>query len=85
MNSPVDFTGPVNLGNPKEFTIIELAEKILSLTGSKAKVIFKTLPQDDPRQRKPDIGLAKSRLSWQPKIKLNHGLKETIVYFKHAV
>ncbi|MDR3302031.1 MAG: SDR family oxidoreductase [Spirochaetaceae bacterium] len=82
MHSRDGFTGPVNIGNPGEFTMIELAEKILSLTESKSKIIFKPLPQDDPLRRQPDISLAKKELSWQPKVPLEDGLKETIKYFK---
>ena len=81
MNGPDDFIGPVNLGNPDEFTILELAEKIIEITNSKSKVVFKSLPQDDPLQRKPDINLAKKRLKWQPAVKLDQGLKKTIEYF----
>jgi UDP-glucuronate decarboxylase len=79
------FTGPVNLGNPSEFTIRELAEKVLQLTGSRSRLVFKPLPQDDPRQRQPDITLAKSILSWEPKIGLEDGLKETIAFFKRTL
>lgn len=75
------FTGPVNTGNPGEFTMLELAEKILDLTGSKSKIIFKPLPSDDPKQRKPDITLAKEKLNWEPKIQLEEGLVKTIAYF----
>jgi len=82
MNSPKGFTGPVNLGNPEEFTILELAEMILKLTKSKSKIVFKPLPQDDPKQRRPDITLAKSRLNWEPKVPLQEGLIKTIEYFK---
>jgi len=82
MNSPKGFTGPVNLGNPSEFSILELAEMILKLTKSKSKIVFKPLPQDDPKRRQPDITLAKSRLNWEPKVNLEDGLKETISYFK---
>ncbi len=82
MNSPDDFTGPVNLGNPFEFTILELAHKVIELTGSKSKIVLRSLPQDDPTQRKPDINLAKSKLDWNPNINLNEGLKRTIDYFK---
>ena len=82
MSSENKFTGPVNLGNPDEFTILELAKKILSLTESTSKLIFLPLPSDDPRQRKPDIGLAYKKLSkWQPQTRLNDGLKKTINYF----
>ena len=82
MNSREEFTGPVNIGNPGEFTIKELAEKIIDLTGSKSKLEFLPLPQDDPTQRKPDITLAKKELdNWEPKIQLQEGLKKTIHYF----
>jgi UDP-glucuronate decarboxylase len=82
MNSPKDFTGPVNLGNPGEFTMQELADLVLSLTGSKSKIIHKSLPPDDPRQRKPDITLAKKVLKWEPRVELKEGLKDTIKYFR---
>ncbi len=76
-----DFTGPVNTGNPSEFTILQLAETVLELTGSKSELIFKPLPSDDPRQRQPDITLAKEKLGWEPKISLREGLVPTIAYF----
>ncbi len=76
-----DFTGPVNTGNPGEFTILQLAENVLELTGSKSELIFKPLPQDDPKQRCPDITLAKEKLGWEPKISLREGLVPTIAYF----
>lgn len=79
------FTGPVNLGNPIEFTILELAEKVIKLTGSRSEIVFKPLPQDDPVQRQPDISLAKSRLGWQPKVELEEGLKSTIAYFEERI
>lgn len=82
MNSPDDITGPVNTGSPEELTILELAEKIIDLTGSKSDIIFKPLPHDDPQQRKPDITLAKKMFNWKPKIKIDEGLKKTIVYFE---
>ena len=82
MESPADFTGPVNIGNPGEFTMIELAELVLRLVGSLSKLAFKPLPQDDPKQRQPDISLAKSELDWQPTVTLEDGLKETIAYFR---
>jgi UDP-glucuronate decarboxylase len=82
MNTPQGFYGPLNLGNPVEFTIRELAEKVLSLTGSKSRIERKPLPQDDPRQRQPDIALAKGKLDWQPKVALDDGLKETVRYFR---
>lgn len=77
-----DFIGPVNIGNPGEYTIRQLAEKVIELTGSKSKLIFKELPQDDPKQRQPNITLAKSKLNWEPKVQLNDGLIRTIEYFK---
>jgi UDP-glucuronate decarboxylase len=83
MQTRADFTGPVNIGNPGEFTMLELAEKILTLTKSRSKIIFQPLPQDDPRQRKPDIALAQKELGWQPQVALEDGLKETIGYFKN--
>lgn len=82
MNTGPDFTGPVNIGNPAEFTMIELAELVLRLTGSKSKLIFKDLPQDDPKQRKPDIQVATNKLDWAPKVSLNDGLLETVNFFK---
>ena len=81
MNTEDDFTGPVNTGNPGEFTILQLAETVLELTGSKSELIFKPLPQDDPKQRRPDISLAKEKLGWEPKISLREGLVPTIAYF----
>ena len=85
MNSSSDINGPINLGNNSEFTMIELAEKVLTLTGSKSKLIFKPLPLDDPRQRQPDLTKAKAELDWKPSISLDDGLKETINYFKKIV
>jgi len=85
MGTPPDFTGPVNVGNPGEFTMLELAERVLQLTASKSKLIFKPLPEDDPRQRKPDINLAKTKLGWEPKVSLEDGLKETIAYFEKTI
>jgi UDP-glucuronate decarboxylase len=82
MDSPVGVTGPINLGNPVEFTMLELAEQVIRLTGSSSKLVFHPLPSDDPRQRQPDITLAKSALDWRPKVALEDGLKETIAYFK---
>ena len=82
MNTGPDFTGPVNIGNPVEFTMIELAELVLRLTGSKSKLIFKALPQDDPKQRKPNIQIATTKLDWIPKVSLNDGLLETVHYFR---
>jgi UDP-glucuronate decarboxylase len=80
-----DCTGPVNLGNNSEFTILELAEKVISYTNSRSKLIFKPLPQDDPRQRQPDLSKAKTLLNWEPKVALADGLKETIGYFRHSL
>ena len=85
MNSPDAFTGPVNLGNPTEFTILELAEMVLELTGSQSEMVFKPLPSDDPIQRKPDIGLARKHLEWQPKVPLREGLHKTIDYFDNLL
>lgn len=82
MASPTNFTGPVNIGNPSEFTMIELADIVLRLVGGSSKITFKPLPQDDPKQRQPDITLAKSKLNWQPTVGLEDGLKETISYFR---
>ena len=82
MASRDEFTGPVNIGNPNEFTILELAEKVIQLTGSKSKIVRMPLPPDDPAQRQPDISLAKKELDWSPKIQLEEGLKETITYFR---
>jgi UDP-glucuronate decarboxylase len=81
MASPAAFLGPVNLGNPVEFTIRELAEQVVELTGSRSKIVFRPLPVDDPRQRRPDISLAQRELGWQPRVPLAEGLKQTIVYF----
>lgn len=85
MNSEEGFTGPVNIGNPSEFTMLELAEKIIKLTKSKSKITFKELPQDDPMQRKPVIELAKRELGWEPHIALEEGLRKTIEYFKEVL
>ena len=82
MNMPKDFSGPVNLGNPNEFTILELAEIIISMVNSKSEIVFRPLPSDDPTQRKPDISLAKEKMSWNPEISLKDGLKHTIDYFE---
>ena len=85
MNSEQGFTGPVNIGNPGEFTMLQLAQTVLRLSGSKSKIIHQPLPQDDPKQRQPNIELAKAKLGWQPKVNLEDGLKETIAYFKKIV
>ena len=82
MNTDDDFTGPMNIGNPDEFTIQEIAEKIVKLTNSSSQIVFKSLPEDDPKQRKPDISIAKEKISWEPKIDLTKGLKQTINYFE---
>lgn len=81
MNSEEGFTGPVNIGNPTEFTILELAEKVIELTNSSSKLIYKSLPEDDPIQRQPNIQLAKQKLRWEPSIELEEGLQKTIIYF----
>jgi len=83
MNSPDDFTGPVNIGNPGEYTILELADKIITLTGAKSTIVYEPLPQDDPLQRKPDITLAREKLGWNPVTDLENGLQRTIDYFKN--
>lgn len=85
MNMPADFTGPVNLGNPGEFTMLELAQKVKDLTGSKSELIHKPLPTDDPKQRQPDIRLAKQAMDWAPTVTLEEGLKPTITYFEELL
>ncbi len=85
MATPDDFTGPVNIGNPGEFTIKELAEKVIALTGSRSKLVYRPLPSDDPTQRKPDITLARERLQWSPGVQLEEGLKKTIAYFEEEL
>ncbi|MDE7103346.1 MAG: SDR family NAD-dependent epimerase/dehydratase, partial [Bacteroidales bacterium] len=85
METDESFIGPVNIGNPHEFTILELAEKVIALTGSASKLIRKPLPSDDPTQRRPDIRLAKERLDWEPHIQLEEGLKKTIAYFEQQL
>ncbi|MGL4513779.1 MAG: UDP-glucuronic acid decarboxylase family protein [Lacipirellulaceae bacterium] len=82
MNAPDDFVGPVNIGNPGEFTILELARHVIEMTGSNSKIVFRPLPADDPTQRQPDITLAKARLGWEPKVPLAEGLARTIAWFK---
>ena len=82
MNAPDDFIGPVNMGNPDEFSILELAQMVIRLTGSRSKIIFEPLPQDDPLQRQPDISLAKEHLNWEPTLNLEQGLTRTIEYFR---
>jgi len=85
MNNPDGFVGPVNLGNPTEYKILELAQLIIRLTGSKSKIEFRPLPMDDPRRRRPDIGLAREKLGWEPKADVEEGLKKTIEYFRSIV
>ncbi len=85
MNAPDDFSGPVNIGNPNEFSILELANKVIELIGSTSKIVYLPLPEDDPLQRQPNIALAKERLGWEPKTQLEEGLKRTIEYFKNHV
>ncbi len=82
MNSPDDFTGLVNLGNPVEFSILELAQKVIELSGSKSKIVYKPLPQDDTVRRCPDITVAEKKLGWQPKMSLEVGLRKTVEYFQ---
>ena len=85
MNSDAGFVGPVNIGNPGEFTMLQLAENVLRLTGSKSRMVFMPLPQDDPKRRQPNIELAKEHLGWTPKVSLEDGLKETVAYFREIV
>jgi UDP-glucuronate decarboxylase len=82
MDSPDEFTGPVNIGNPGEFTIIELAEMVIRLTNSKSKLVFEAPAVDDPKQRRPDIDLARTKLDWEPTVSLEEGLQRTINYFR---
>jgi len=84
-DTPDDFSGPVNLGNPGEFTMLELAETVIKLTGSRSELVFEKLPPDDPKQRQPDIALAKEKMGWEPSVPLEEGLKSTIKYFKPHV
>jgi len=85
MMNTENFTGPVNLGNPYEFTILDLAQKLIRLTGSQSKIIFEPLPPDDPRQRQPNISLAKEKLGWEPRVPLEEGLRKTVDYFKQLL
>ena len=85
MATPFEVTGPVDLGNPNEYSILELAEAVIAQTGSKSKLEFRKLPDDDPRQRQPDISLAKRLLDWEPKVRLAEGLAGTILYFDEAL
>jgi UDP-glucuronate decarboxylase len=82
MESPEEFTGPVNMGNPEEFTVLDLAKKVIELTGSRSRIVFLPLPEDDPKRRRPDIGLAKRTLGWEPTVRLEEGLGKTIAYFE---
>ena len=82
MDTEAGFPGPVNIGNPNEFTIRELAELVVELTGSTSELAFRPLPQDDPMQRRPDITLAKAKLDWEPSVQLREGLQRTIAYFR---
>lgn len=85
MNSPDSFTGPVNIGNPQEFTVLQLAEKVIDLTGSSSKIVFKPLPVNDPRRRQPDLTLARERLGYAPRVLLDEGLSKTIAYFENLM
>jgi UDP-glucuronate decarboxylase len=85
MATPDELTGPMNLGNPVEFTIGQLAELVIALTGSSSKVIYRPLPQDDPKQRCPDIGAAQQHLAWAPRVELRQGLAKTIAYFEQLL
>ena len=85
MDSPADIVGPVNLGNPGEFTILELAQQVIELTGSRSRIVHRPLPEDDPRQRRPDISMAQERLGWTPKVSLEDGLRRTIPYFEQLL
>jgi UDP-glucuronate decarboxylase len=85
METPAEFTGPINIGNPAEYTMLQLAETVLRLVGGNSKIIFQPLPSDDPRQRQPDISLAKTHLDWEPTVSLDDGLQETIAYFRHRL
>jgi UDP-glucuronate decarboxylase len=85
MMNTEDFTGPVNIGNPGEFTMLELANKVIELTGSASKIVYQPLPGDDPTKRRPIIDLAREKLNWEPKIDLEEGLKKTIEYFRKLI
>jgi UDP-glucuronate decarboxylase len=85
MRSDADLTGPINLGNSGEFTMLELGEKVLKLAESRSRIRFAPLPADDPRQRRPDLTLAREKLGWQPSVSLEDGLKETIAYFRRVL
>jgi UDP-glucuronate decarboxylase len=85
MGTAVDFPGPINIGNPGEFTMLELAETVVRLTASKSRLVHQPLPSDDPKQRQPDISLAREKLDWEPRVCLEDGLKETIAYFRKVL
>jgi len=85
MATPDEITGPINIGNPREFSILELAEQVIRMSGSRSKIVFKPLPEDDPRQRRPDIALVNQLLGWSPKIELNEGLKKTMEHFRRLL
>ena len=85
MDSEREITGPINVGNPVEFTMRELAELVVAITGSKSPIVFRPLPQDDPKQRRPDISQAQAKLGWEPRVALADGLKETIAYFRRTL
>jgi UDP-glucuronate decarboxylase len=85
MAAPDEVTGPINLGNPHEISVLELAERVIAMTGSKSRIEFKALPTDDPRQRRPDIAAAKRWLDWQPRVPLEDGLAKTIAYFEERL
>lgn len=85
MNSPEGFTGPINIGNPREFTIMQLAETLVRMTGSSSRIVFNPLPQDDPVQRRPDITLAREKLGWEPQVQLSEGLEKAIAYFRKVI
>ena len=85
MGTPDEVTGPINLGNPGEFTMLELAEKVINITGSRSKLVFRPLPENDPTQRQPDIGRARQLLDWQPTVSLDHGLRRTVTWFESLI
>jgi UDP-glucuronate decarboxylase len=85
MQSPDGLTGPLNLGNPEERTILELAETIIEVTGSRSEILFKPLPENDPKRRRPDISLAESELDWKPSVNLKEGIKKTVLYFENLL
>jgi UDP-glucuronate decarboxylase len=85
MRTPANVTGPINVGNPVESTILDLAKKIIEMTGSSSEIVFDPPPQDDPKQRRPDISLAKSKLAWEPYIEIHEGLSRTIAYFQNQL